>query len=145
MIAVFNFHFQVLVSIPCVLVTPKRKLAGHLAVMKNVLHFFAQFLVEGTGGSSVFRNFDALSNSDLTKSVQKQRSMKWPASDMDIQKGITVGNVEVINGNGPVKLMRCVKRHRRWSMAKVGLLVSLSSQILSFYRLTPYFLLFFWG
>ncbi|CAJ2641153.1 unnamed protein product [Trifolium pratense] len=110
---------EVLVSIPCVLVTPKRKLAGHLAVMKNVLHFFAQFLVEGTGGSSVFRNFDALSNSDLTKSVQKQRSMKWPASDMDLQKGITVGNVEVINGNGPVKLMRCVKRHRRWSMAKI--------------------------
>lgn len=110
---------KVLVSIPCVLVTPKRKLAGHLAVMKNVLHFFAQFLVEGTGGSSVFRNFDALNNSDLTKSVQKQRSMKWPASDMDLQKGITVGNVEVINGNGPVKLMRCVKRHRRWSLAKI--------------------------
>lgn len=110
---------EVLVSIPCVLVTPKRKLAGHLAVMKNVLHFFAQFLVEGTGGSSVFRNFDALNNSDLTKSVQKQRSMKWPASDMDLQKGVTVGNVEVINGNGPVKLMRCVKRHRRWSMAKI--------------------------
>ncbi|CAI8599125.1 unnamed protein product [Vicia faba] len=109
---------EVLVSIPCVLVTPKRKLAGHLAVMKNVLHFFAQFLVEGTGGSSVFRNFDA-SNSDMTKSVQKQRSMKWPSSDMDLQKGITIGNVEVINGNGPVKFMRCVKRHRRWSMAKI--------------------------
>lgn len=118
-----NFHFQVLVSIPCVLVTPKRKLAGHLAVMKNVLHFFAQFLVEGTGGSSVFKNFDTLTNYDLTKSDQKQRSLKWPATDMVLQKGFTVGNVEVINGNGSVKLMRCVKRHRRWSIAKVGLLV----------------------
>ncbi|KAJ1424747.1 WD40/YVTN repeat-like-containing domain superfamily [Sesbania bispinosa] len=110
---------EVLVSIPCVLVTPKRKLAGHLAVMKNVLHFFAQFLVEGTGGSSVFRNFDTSSNADLTKSDQKQRSLKWPASDMDLQKGITIGNVEVINGNGSVKLMKCVKRHRRWSVAKI--------------------------
>ena len=127
-----NFHFQVLVSIPCVLVTPKRKLAGHLAIMKNVLHFFAQFLVEGTGGSSVFRNFDASINSDVTKSGQKQRSLKWPASDMDFQKGITVGNVEVINGNGSAKLMRCVKRHRRWSMAKVGFLVSFSSQFFIF-------------
>ncbi|XP_061352489.1 BEACH domain-containing protein B, partial [Gastrolobium bilobum] len=110
---------EVLVSIPCVLVTPKRKLAGHLAVMKNVLHFFAQLLVEGTGGSSVFRNFDASISSDLTKSDQKQISLKWPASDMDLQKGITVGKVEVINGNGSVKLMRCVKRHRRWSMSKI--------------------------
>ncbi|TKY74425.1 BEACH domain-containing protein lvsC [Spatholobus suberectus] len=110
---------EVLVSIPCVLVTPKRKLAGHLAVMKNVLHFFAQFLVEGTGGSSVFRNFDASINSDLTKSDLKQRSSKWPVSGMDPQKGTTVGNVELINGNGSVKLMRCVKRHRRWSMAKI--------------------------
>ncbi|XP_057426071.1 BEACH domain-containing protein B isoform X2 [Lotus japonicus] len=110
---------EVLVSIPCVLVTPKRKLAGHLAVMKNVLHFFAQFLVEGTGGSSVFRNFDSSANSDLTKSDQKQRSLKWPASNMDLQKGITVGNVEVLNGHGAVKVLRCVKRHRRWSMAKI--------------------------
>ncbi|QHN94309.1 BEACH domain-containing protein B [Arachis hypogaea] len=106
---------EVLVSVPCVLVTPKRKLAGHLAIMKNVLHFSSQFLVEGTGGSSVFRNFDASTSSDGTKSDQK----KWPASDMELQKGITVGNVEVINGNGSSKLMRCVKRHRRWSMAKI--------------------------
>ncbi|CAL0327334.1 unnamed protein product [Lupinus luteus] len=110
---------EVLLSIPCVLVTPKRKLAGHLAVMKNVLHFFAQFLVEGTGGSSVFRNFDASINFDLTKSDQKHRPFKWPASDMDLQKGTAVGNIEVINGNDSVKLMSCVKRHRRWSMAKI--------------------------
>lgn len=133
-----------LLSIPCVLVTPKRKLAGHLAVMKNVLHFFAEFLVEGTGGSSVFRNFDALNNSDPTKCDQKQRSFKWPASDMDHHKGFAVGNVEVINGNGTAKLMRCVKRHRRWSMAKVGLLVSLSSQIV-FLRIDTLFFLFFPG
>ncbi|OIW14558.1 hypothetical protein TanjilG_14944 [Lupinus angustifolius] len=79
----------------------------------------SEFLVEGTGGSSVFRNFDASSNFDLTKSDQKQRPFKWSASDMDLQKGIAVSNIEVINGNDSVKLMRCVKRHRRWSMAKI--------------------------
>ncbi|XP_054792696.1 BEACH domain-containing protein B isoform X2 [Prosopis cineraria] len=110
---------EVLMSIPCVLVTSKRKLAGHLAVMKDVLHFFGQFLVEGTGGSSVFRDFPASSNSDLTKSDPKQRSLKWPVSDIDIQKGISVSNCKIINGNAPVKLIKCVKRHRRWSMAKI--------------------------
>jgi len=128
-----NFNFQVLVSIPCVLVTPKRKLAGHLAVMKNVLHFSAQFLVEGTGGSSVFKNFDASLNSDLTKSDVKQRSYKWPVSGMDPQKGAAVGHAELTNGNGSIKLMRCVKRHRRWSVAKVGLLVSFSLHVLLHY------------
>lgn len=109
-----------LTSIPCVLVTPKRKLAGHLAVMKNVLHFFGQFLVEGTGGSAVFRDFPASSKSDLTKSGPKQRSLRWPVSDLDSQKGIAVSNSKIINGNAPVKLIKCVKRHRRWSMAKVN-------------------------
>ncbi|XP_014501021.1 BEACH domain-containing protein B isoform X2 [Vigna radiata var. radiata] len=110
---------EVLVSIPCVLVTPKRKLAGHLAVMKNVLHFSAQFLVEGTGGSSVFKNFDTSINSDLTKSDVKHRSYKCSVSGMDPQKGIAVGHAELINGSGSIKLMRCVKRHRRWSVAKI--------------------------
>ncbi|KAK4276908.1 hypothetical protein QN277_015003 [Acacia crassicarpa] len=110
---------EVLMSIPCVLVTSKRKLAGHLAVMKDVLHFFGQFLVEGTGGSSVFKDFPASSNSDLTKSDPKQRSLKWPVSDIDIQKEISVSNSKIINGNAPVKLIKCVKRHRRWSMAKI--------------------------
>ncbi|CAA6657804.1 unnamed protein product [Spirodela intermedia] len=40
---------EVLLSIPCVLVTLKRKLAGRLAVMRNALHFFSEFLVEDLG------------------------------------------------------------------------------------------------
>ncbi|RRT55692.1 hypothetical protein B296_00048261, partial [Ensete ventricosum] len=33
-------------SIPSVLITPKRKLAGHLAIVQNVLHFAGEFIVE---------------------------------------------------------------------------------------------------
>ncbi|KAI4307513.1 hypothetical protein L6164_030691 [Bauhinia variegata] len=110
---------EVLMSIPCVLVTPKRKLAGHLAVMKNVLHFFGQFLVEGTGGSSVFTNFHASSNSDQIKSDQKQKSLKWHVSDIDLEKRIEFGNMEVMNNDAAVKLRKCVKRHRRWRMTKI--------------------------
>ncbi|KAL0366361.1 UNVERIFIED_CONTAM: BEACH domain-containing protein B [Sesamum radiatum] len=48
---------KVLMEIPCVLVTPKRKLAGRLAIMKKFLRFFGDYLVEGTGGSSVLKTF----------------------------------------------------------------------------------------
>lgn len=116
-----EFLFQVLTSVPCVLVTPKRKLAGHLAVMKNVLHFFGEFLVEGTGGSSVFRNFHGSSNHDLTKPDQKQKSVKQPLYlDSDSEKGATVDKFEAMNENVlKRKQFKNIKRHRRWNMGKV--------------------------
>ncbi|BFG19464.1 hypothetical protein CerSpe_057380 [Prunus speciosa] len=112
---------EVLTSVPCVLVTPKRKLAGHLAVMKNVLHFFGEFLVEGTGGSSVFRNFHGSSNHDLTKPDQKQKSVKQPLYlDSDSEKGATVDKFEAMNENVlKRKQLKNIKRHRRWNMGKI--------------------------
>lgn len=109
-------------SIPCILVTPKRKLAGHLAVMKKFLHFFGEFLVEGTGGVSTFKNFQALKSSDLTKLDQKQKSVKWPLYlQLESRKGTSVDNVEVINDDGNLKKpLKNVKRHRRWNIGKVG-------------------------
>ncbi|EFJ19512.1 hypothetical protein SELMODRAFT_110788, partial [Selaginella moellendorffii] len=47
-------HFQVLLSVSCVLVSPKRKLAGRLEVTHRSLHFHMEFFIEGTGGSMVF-------------------------------------------------------------------------------------------
>lgn len=115
-----GFLFQVLTSVPCVLVTPKRKLAGNLAVMKNVLHFFGEFLVEGSGGSSVFRNFP--SNHDSTKPDHKQKSVKQSLSlDLDSEKGSTVDKFEAMNENvHKRKQLKSIKRHRRWNMGKVG-------------------------
>lgn len=100
-------------TIPCVLVTPKRKLAGHLAVMKSFLRFFCEFLVEGTGGSSVFKNFHASSNSDLTKSDQKQNFQPH----FDSGRGIT-SDIDTINEIHK-KQLKNVKRHRRWNLSKV--------------------------
>lgn len=110
---------EVLLSVSCVLVTPKRKLAGHLAVMKNVLHFFGEFLVDGTGGSSVFKNFHASSNSDFTKSDQKQKLLKWPNFDLVPEKGITTDNADPMNENVHKKQLKNVKRHRRWNIGKI--------------------------
>ncbi|XP_038715869.1 BEACH domain-containing protein B isoform X2 [Tripterygium wilfordii] len=111
---------EVLLSVPCILVTPKRKLAGHLAVMKSVLHFFGEFLVEGSGGSSVFKNFHALSSNDSTKGDQKQKSLKWPVYfDLNSEKGLSVDNLEAINVNNRQRNLKHVKRHRRWDIGKI--------------------------
>ncbi|XP_023910441.2 BEACH domain-containing protein B isoform X2 [Quercus suber] len=110
---------EVLLSVSCVLVTTKRKLAGHLAVMKDVLHFFGEFLVDGTGGSSVFKDFHASSNSDFTKSDQKQKFLKWPNFDLVPEKGITTDNSDPINENVHQKQLKNVKRHRRWNLGKI--------------------------
>lgn len=114
---------EVLMSVACVLVTPKRKLAGYLAVMKNFLHFFGEFSVEGTGGSSVFKNLNTSSNSDLTKpdqlgGVQKQRFHKWPInSDFESEKGII--SIDAIHENRLQKQPKNMKRHRRWNIVKI--------------------------
>ncbi|XP_058069394.1 BEACH domain-containing protein B isoform X3 [Magnolia sinica] len=105
---------EVLLFIPCVLVTPKRKLAGHLAVKPNILHFFGEFFVEGTGGSSVFNRFHVLCNPDTTKSQKGVMNF-----DVDFEKGNTIDSIgtssDTMLQNQPNKM----KRHRRWHVCKI--------------------------
>ncbi|XP_057974811.1 BEACH domain-containing protein B isoform X2 [Malania oleifera] len=115
---------EVLVSVPCILVTPKKKLAGHLAVMKNMLHFFGEFLVEGTGGSSVFKNFSASSCSDSSKpdqcGVRKQKIIRWPQNfGLDSEKGNAIDNIDTAHDNVFLKQHKTIKRHRRWNICKI--------------------------
>lgn len=118
-----NDSSEVHLSVPCVLVTPKRKLAGHLAIMQNVLHLFGEFLVEGTGGSSVFNNFQDPRSSDSIKydqmgGSQKQWLQKGSISlDADHGKGNAVDIVDsdASKYNQPNK----IKRHRRWNVSKI--------------------------
>ncbi|KAK8597059.1 hypothetical protein V6N12_065535 [Hibiscus sabdariffa] len=108
---------EVLMSLPCVLVTPKRKLAGQLAVMKEVLHFFGKFLVEGTVGSAVFKNLNASSHSELAKTDQKPSSFKWSINqNICSEKGASPDNIEAENLH---KQLQTVKRHRRWNIGKI--------------------------
>ncbi|KAF4394946.1 hypothetical protein F8388_017674 [Cannabis sativa] len=112
---------EVLTSVPCVLITTKRKLAGRLAVKKSVLHFFGEILVEGTGGLSVFKGFHASSSSDTTKPDQKQKSLRMPI-DLDLysEKGTSADNVEDIHENElKKKQLKNIKRHRRWNISKI--------------------------
>ncbi|KAL6995194.1 hypothetical protein U1Q18_005329, partial [Sarracenia purpurea var. burkii] len=106
---------EVLVSVPCVLVTPKRKLGGRLAVMKNILHFFSEFLVEGTGGSSVFKSFHVSNNPEQLGGAQKQKLNL----NLDSEKGNASENIEAVHENILQKQPENVKRHRRWSVCKI--------------------------
>ncbi|XP_060199082.1 BEACH domain-containing protein B [Lycium barbarum] len=116
---------EVLMSVPCVLVTPKRKLAGHLAVKKKFLHFFGEFLVEGTGGSSVFRNFDSSGKFDVNKSdqlggLQNHKFLKWPISyDLDCERGRAINSIGAVNNDEHQKHPNNINRHRRWTIFKV--------------------------
>ncbi|KAK1406699.1 hypothetical protein QVD17_38307 [Tagetes erecta] len=114
---------EVLLSLPCVLVTPKRKLAGRLAVMKKVLHFFGEFLVEGTGGSSVFKNIQASGSFDSNKTdnlvFQKQKYIRWPVNFDLISEGETSDNINAVLGNLLQKQSESIKRHRRWEIGKI--------------------------
>lgn len=114
---------EVLMSVPCVLVTPKRKLAGRLAVMKKFLHFFGEFLVEGTGGSSVFRNIHASGGFDSNKSdnlgMLKQKFIKWPVNLDLTSEGEASDNINAVLGNLLLKQSENIKRHRRWEICKI--------------------------
>ncbi|KAM7514487.1 hypothetical protein LguiA_004070 [Lonicera macranthoides] len=117
---------EVLMSVPCVLVTPKRKLAGHLAVMKKYLHFFGEFTVEGSGGSSVFKNFNAAGNFDPSKpdqliGVQKQKFHKWPIDlELDSEKGNSIDKLNAVDSSLLQKQPKNIKRHRRWNICKIN-------------------------
>nr|CAD1832089.1 unnamed protein product [Ananas comosus var. bracteatus] len=107
---------EVHLLVPCVLVTPKRKLAGHLAIMQNVLHFSGEFLVEGTGGSSVFNSFQNQKNLDSTKYDQTGGFQKQKPN-IERGKGNATDIIEfnASMNNRPNK----IKRHRRWNLTMV--------------------------
>ncbi|XP_078166919.1 binding protein isoform X2 [Carex rostrata] len=92
---------EVVSTLPCVLVTTKWKLGGHLTTRRNVLHFSSEFLVEGTGGSSVFNSFQDHKSNDL-KNESKDK----------------IGNENsdyLTNNNQSNK----IKRHRRWNLVTI--------------------------
>ncbi|XP_021759768.1 BEACH domain-containing protein B-like isoform X1 [Chenopodium quinoa] len=108
---------QALMTVPCIMVTPKRKLAGHLAVLKNVLHFFGEYLVEGTAGSTVFRTFESFKNSESetthqSNEAEKLKFLKIP-TDANIisEKHKAMDTLE--------KQMKGIKRHWRWEVSKI--------------------------
>lgn len=106
-------------SVHCVLITPKRKLAGHLTITRNALHFSFEFLVEGTGGSSVFNTFQDKKDSD---SKNEMGGLDKPKGNLDGGRGNGAESSDTQIKNQSNK----IKQHRRWKITRVCLLFSLS-------------------
>lgn len=103
-------------SIHCVLVTPKRKLAGQLTITRNALRFSFEFLVEGTGGSSVFDRFQDKKDSD---SKNEMGALEKPKGNPDGGRGNAAesSDTQIKNQSGKIK------HHRRWKITRVCLLL----------------------
>ncbi|KAG8369183.1 hypothetical protein BUALT_Bualt15G0124700 [Buddleja alternifolia] len=116
---------EVLMAIPCVLVTPKRKLAGRLTILKKFLHFVGELLVEGTGGSSVLKTYSPSGNLDPSKAEQfggphKQKFQKWPMHlDLDSERLSVNENIKSVHGDNNRKQHKSIKRHRWWNLSKI--------------------------
>eukprot|EP01018_Ginkgo_biloba_P014188 Gb_28819 [translate_table: standard] len=117
---------EVLLTVSCVLVTPKRKMAGHLDVMRTSLHFYGEFLVEGTGGSSVFNSLGGLNYPDQTdlehmERIPKSKSFKGILrTDGDGEKGNPMERLDPVQHQAlSGKQPKDIKRHRRWDICKV--------------------------
>lgn len=70
--------------------------------------------MEGTGGSSVFKNFSTPKGSDVTKPDNKQNNVKWSSP----HESETFLDLESERNNQ--KPVIKVKRHRRWKIGKVN-------------------------
>ncbi|KAG0476321.1 hypothetical protein HPP92_013162 [Vanilla planifolia] len=114
---------EVHLSSSCILISPKRKLAGRLFVMRNVLHFTCQFIVEGTGGSSVFNNISDGSTSDASKLDHLYVSDKNNQNNGVLGLEFNRGKSNDFNILAQDNLLRSkpnkIKKHRRWSILKI--------------------------
>ena len=130
------YHFpnsQVLSSVHCVLVTPKRKLAGQLTITRNALHFSFEFLVEGTGGSSVFNRFQDKNDSD---SKNETGGLEKPKSNLDGGRGNAAESSDTQIKSQSNK----IKHHRRWKITRVCLFsLSFCANLCCLYGLVTYF------
>ncbi|XP_047961281.1 BEACH domain-containing protein B isoform X2 [Salvia hispanica] len=104
---------EVLMEVPCVLVTPRRKLSGRLAIIKKSLHFLAESCVEGTGGSPVQKP-------EHSGGPQRQKFLKWPTSlNGDAERLGYPENFDIVIGDRCQKQHISTKRHRWWNILDV--------------------------
>lgn len=113
-ILIFSFS-QILSSVQCVLVTPKRKLAGQLTITQKALHFSFEFLVEGTGGTSVFNRYQE-KDSDPKNDLGGAEKLK---GSLDGGRGNATESGDALMKNTSNK----IKHHRRWKISRVRPLI----------------------
>ncbi|CAK9238386.1 unnamed protein product, partial [Sphagnum troendelagicum] len=130
---VSTLHHQttaVLLSVACVLVAPKRKVAGHLKVMRASLHFHGEFVVEGTAGRSVFNHLGGLSYPDGISSETPEKGTHRLKGRYRKESFAEAADLEKSNYSERLDLTQQtattqgppfngVKRHKHWDLSQV--------------------------
>nr|XP_015625233.1 BEACH domain-containing protein B isoform X4 [Oryza sativa Japonica Group] len=104
-------YAAILSSVQCVLVTPKRKLAGQLTITQKALHFSFEFLVEGTGGTSVFNRYQE-KDSDPKNDLGGAEKLK---GSLDGGRGNATESGDALMKN----TSNNIKHHRRWKISRI--------------------------
>lgn len=111
---------QVLLSVSCIMVSAKRKVAGRLEIMQSSLHFYGEFIVEGTGGRSVFNSVNGFNYPDAGTmekgfSKPKMSGRKDFFDGPEGDRGNPMERLDPIQGG----LLKGIKRHSRWDLSQV--------------------------
>lgn len=111
---------EVLLSVSCIMVSAKRKVAGRLEVMQSSLHFYGEFIVEGTGGRSVFNNAGGLNYPDAV-TMEKGFNKSKMSGRRDFLDGSEVDRGNAMERLDPMQggLVKGIKRHSRWDLSQV--------------------------
>ncbi|KAH7332120.1 hypothetical protein KP509_20G069100 [Ceratopteris richardii] len=115
-----SFTDEVVHSSICVLVTLKRKMAGRLDVTRESIHFYGEFLVEGSAGSSVFTSsglFNSVENTAI-ELVEKRLGGRDHMS-LDNESSSNHDRLYSLQQIALSETTKRIKRHRRWELLKV--------------------------
>ena len=102
------------------MVSAKRKVAGRLEIMQSSLHFYGEFIIEGTGGRSVFNSTGGFNYPDAVTmekgfSKPKMSSRKDFLDGSEGDRGNAMVRLDPIQGG----LLKSIKRHSRWDLSQV--------------------------
>lgn len=102
------------------MVSAKRKVAGRLEVMQSSLHFYGEFIVEGTGGRSVFNNTGGFNYPDPV-TMEKGFSKPKMSGRKDFLEGSEGDRCNAMERLDPIQggLLKGIKRHSRWELSQV--------------------------
>lgn len=102
------------------MVSAKRKVAGRLEIMQSSLHFYGEFIIEGTGGRSVFNSAGGFNYPDAVTmekgfSKPKMSGRKDFLDGSEVDRGNAMERLDPIQGG----LLKGIKRHSRWDLSQV--------------------------
>ncbi|CAI5531483.1 unnamed protein product [Closterium sp. Naga37s-1] len=132
----FESDDEVITSLPCIMVTAKRKLGGRMELRRRSQHFFADFVFEGTAGSSLFDQDGRLRPPHSVRGEAERGGAKvgprerWRRVTQRLLLVAKLQPTEKTLGRASVRMAKDpdvleeVKMHRQWPLHEVRWLFS---------------------